>query len=378
VEVLLREAAADNAPERCIGIVPTERRVRWLKRQYFRWVAQAHGIASPEPALFTLAGFLWTCCARLFPPGRFLVLSDAHRLALFDEAAHQAPLRFYRRNSAELPPALLEQIAGLIDGLRRDGITAAQLRERLSEAIERNDPAVDTDRLHDIVVLAETYERLLGDDFLDEPRAWEVLTEELRQRGDTALRTLFPAAEQIVVEGFSAFRPPELAFLLTLAQQRLPVVISIDYSPDNGPLFGNFQELVERLRDGGYEPYSTDPPVLMTERTPPHERIFLPLGAYLRRWLFNTEREIRHPGFSSVVTIVECRDREQEVLAIARLVKDLLCRQGYRPHEIAVVMRKPEQYSALFREIFALYGIPANVTDRFWLVQSPEIGRAHV
>ncbi len=374
VEALLREAAAVDAAERFLCLVPTERRVRWLKRQFFRWVAEFHaGKSSPEPTLFTLAGFLWSCFSRLFPPGRYIVLSDAHQLALFEEAAHRAPLMFYRRQAPALPPALLEQLAGVIRGLRRDGVTAAVLEERLEEAQQRADPAVDITRLRDIVALAQAYEALLGEEFVDEPRAWELVTHALLQRGSAAFRQLFPEAELLLLEGFSEFRSPELAFLEALARQELPVVISIDYSPENGPLFGNFQEVVERLRDAGYQSFSTDPPILMTEQTPPEQRVFLPLGAYLRRWLFNTEREIRHPGFSAVVTIVECRDREQEVLLIARLVKDLLCRRGYHPREIAVVMRRPEQYSALFREIFALYGIPANVTDRFWLVQSPVV-----
>ncbi len=372
VEQLLREAAAEDAPERLIALVPTERRVRWLKRQFFRWVAHFHqGKAAPEPFLFTLAGFLWNCFGRLFPPGRYILLSDAHRLMLYDEAASRAPLRFYRRGNAALPPALLEQLAQLIDGLRRDGITAAVLAERLAEAQHRGDPTVDGARLHDVVALAREYEALLGEELVDEPRGWALVSRALAEGGSRALQRLFPGAELLVVEGFSDFRAPELAFLQVLAQQELPVVIAVDYSPDNGPLFGNFQELVEHLRQAGYAAYSTDPIVLMNEQTPSEQRVFWPLGAYLRRWLFNTEREIRHPGLSPMVTIVECRDREQEVLLIARLVKDLLCRQGYQPHEIAVVMRQPERYSALFREIFALYGIPANVTDRFWLVQSP-------
>lgn len=372
VERLLREAAAEDAPERFIALVPTERRVRWLKRQFFRWVAHFHeGKAAPEPLLFTLAGFLWGCFGRLFPPGQYVVLSDAHRLMLYEEAAHRAPLQFYRRGNAVLPPALLEQLAELIDGLRRDGITAAVLAERLAEAQRRGDPTVDIARLHDIVVLARAYEALLGDELVDESRGWEVLREALAQGGSRMMGQLFPAAELLVVEGFSDFRAPERAFLQELARQELPVVIALDYSPDNGPLFGNFQELIEHLRQEGYAAYSADPLVVMTEQTPAEQRVFVPLGAYLRRWLFNTEREIRHPGFSPVVTILECRDREQEVSLIARLVKDLLCRQGYRPGDIAVVMRQPEQYAALFREIFALYGIPVNVTDRFWLVQSP-------
>lgn len=371
MEALLQKAAAADAPERYLCIVPTERRVRWLKRCFFRWVAQQSGRASPEPGIFTLAGFLWMALGKLFPPGRYRVLSDAHRLALFEEAAQRAALSFYRRGPQEsLPAALLEQLAELIAGVRRDGVDAAALEQRLQEARERRDPGVEIARLQDIVALARAYEELLGEELLDEPRGWSLLVAQLQQRGSEALRQLFPATELLLLEGFSAFRVPEARFLAALAEQSLPVVVNIDYSPENGPLFGNFQEVVEQLRGAGYRAYSTDPPVLMTHATPPSERVFLPLGAYLRRWLFNTEREIRHPGFSAVVTLVECQDREQEVVLIARLVKELLCRQGYRPHEIAVVMRQPELYSGLFREIFALYGIPANVTDRFWLAQS--------
>ncbi|MCS7169667.1 MAG: hypothetical protein NZ949_03490, partial [Candidatus Kapabacteria bacterium] len=128
VEQLLREAAAEDAPEAFLCVVPTERRVRWLKRKYFRWIAEIHGKASPEPALFTLEAFLWTCFGKLFLPGRYIVLSDAHRLALFYEAAQRVQLFFFRDGgSTTLPPALLEQLAELIYGIRRDGVDAATL-----------------------------------------------------------------------------------------------------------------------------------------------------------------------------------------------------------------------------------------------------------
>jgi ATP-dependent helicase/nuclease subunit B len=374
VEALLQRAAQADAPERWLLVVPTERRVRWLKRRFVRELARLHGVAAPEPPIFTLAGFVWSCLGRLFPPGEFVQLSEAYHVALIEEALRRAPVRLYRRVGQEFIPApLLQRLAEVVAGLRKDGITAEELAQRLLLAEESADPSVDRLRLSDLLALMEAYEELLGEHILDEAAAFRLLVRQCACEGVGLFRRLFPSAELLLLEGFSEFRQPELELLAQLARQDLPVWVRLDYSVENGPLFGNFQQHIELLRDAGYRTLALDPPLLMTEQTPPSERIFLPLGAYLRRWLFNTEREIRHPGFSGRIAIVECSDRVGEVITIARLVKYLLQCEGYRPGEIAIVMRQPALYTALFREIFARFGIPANITDRLWLAQAPVV-----
>lgn len=249
VEALLQRAAQADAPERWLLVVPTERRVRWLKRRFVRELARLHGVAAPEPPIFTLAGFVWSCLGRLFPPGEFVQLSEAYHVALIEEALRRAPVRLYRRVGQEFIPApLLQRLAEVVAGLRKDGITAEELAQRLLLAEESADPSVDRLRLSDLLALMEAYEELLGEHILDEAAAFRLLVRQCACEGVGLFRRLFPSAELLLLEGFSEFRQPELELLAQLARQDLPVWVRLDYSVENGPLFGNFQRHIELLR----------------------------------------------------------------------------------------------------------------------------------
>ncbi|MBI3259745.1 MAG: PD-(D/E)XK nuclease family protein, partial [Ignavibacteriae bacterium] len=291
--------------------------------------------------------------------------SESYRLALIEEAAETAELRFFAKSGDSISPATLERLANIIFGLKEDGITPENLKEDITSTDEFSD--LDLPRLRDIHALYSKYEYLLGEMLFDKAD----IPGELLAINQREFLQSQPTSNIVYCEGFSEFKLPEVQFLELFAQSETPFAVMMDYSDQNGPLFGNLKETQEKLINAGFGFEIIDAVPKFNERTPPGERSFTPLAAYLRRWLFNTELQITHIGFSNSFSVLAADTRSDEVRMIAKLIRHLNLQKNIPLSEICVAIRQPELYSGLLREMFAAYSIPANITDRFPLAKSP-------
>jgi ATP-dependent helicase/nuclease subunit B len=60
-----------------------------------------------------------------------------------------------------------------------------------------------------------------------------------------------------------------------------------------------------------------------------------------------------------------------EVRFISKYIKKLIIEENFKPNEIAIVSRKPDDYANLFRQYFSIEKIPCNISERFLLKSSP-------
>jgi ATP-dependent helicase/nuclease subunit B len=344
-----------------IHIVPTGRQVRLLQRKYIRDEFSRTRKPVDTPSIMTLESFIRDRYRKEFPKDTCRIISDAYRLALFEEAADRANLAFFTKEGKSLSPATMERLSSVVFGLKEDGVSS----ESLLEDISRTNSELDFDlpRLRDIYSLCKEYEKALGTTFLDKP----AILQKLLALNKFTIEEEYP----IFIEGFSEYKQPEIEFLVRFAESGTPMAIHLDYSEQNGPLFGNLRETHAHLVNAGFRSAPLDDIPIIHDTTPDDECIFTPMGAYLRRWLFNTERRIRHRGLSRQVSVFAADTRAEEVKAIAKLIRHLHLEDGIPLAEICVAIRQPELYSGLFREMFATYSIPANITDRFPLAKSP-------
>src|SRR5690606_14866086 len=96
-----------------------------------------------------------------------------------------------------------------------------------------------------------------------------------------------------------------------------------------------------------------------------------PPSLFLRRWLFNNEKDIRTDSINNSVSIYACEDRNDEVCTIARQIIDISSDSAIHLKDICIATQRPDIYANLFRQVFQQYGIPVNVTDRYPLANSP-------
>jgi len=352
------------------GVVPTGRRVRYLQRQ----LTSKYWETTKKPAdklhLSTLEGFIIELYKQIYKDKKRQVISDAYRLALFHEAIENCICRkeliFYSHNGSRISTAIIERLAEVIYGIKKKGITPIYLLDDLKRSVEHQNEDINTNTLQDIVAIYKEYETLLGDTLADKATiTYDVATYLSLHTPDVSL---FCEDIIICIDGFSEFTIPETAVLSAFASSEVPIVVVVEYSLRNGPLFGNLQEVHERLVSSGF--FDTD---LDIQNVHDSDEVFKPNTSYIRRWLFNTEKEIRNDNFKNTIRLLECKNRLDEVQSIATYARYLIVKEGIKPAEICIATRQPDTYTQLFREVFSSYDLPVNISDRFPLAKSPVI-----
>lgn len=364
-------AIEHDITESVIFLVPTGRYVRKLKNSIIAGYYNKYGRPAGKLNIFTLQALATECYRKLPEEEKKTIVSDSYQMALFEEAAENAGLRFFVKKGGTLAPHVLKRLAGIINGLAEDGISP----QDLNKDIDNPSNDVDIPKLSDIIRLYNSYKGLLGYKYTDNYNLFNGLNSYIGKKlfsldfDDTGnpLDGFFNGIKFIYLLGFSEFKPPESDFIQSFAECSIPLGIEFGYSPENGPLFSHMEYNINRLTKGGLVLFE------MNAGKPQDTSPDGPPSGFLRRWLFNRECEIKHSGIYKNINIYAAKDKLAEVNAICRLVKYLCISKGMKPYEICIVSRRPENYAALFREFLPMYGIPYNISQRLELSASPVV-----
>ncbi|HZV12204.1 MAG TPA: PD-(D/E)XK nuclease family protein [Candidatus Kapabacteria bacterium] len=338
-----------------ILIVPTRRKVNMLRREWLR--ASATHSAPPLP-VFTL-GDLIEKLAENAIPARFSV-DEELQYTLLEDAARDTDLEYFRKRQRTLPPGTLTTILNTITKLKESGTYPVDLREKLEKL-----PARGNEKTRDMCTLYEAYEEKLGQTFRDTAGTLRELNEWILQNGiDKTFNETFvewnnaTSQRLIIVEGFSEFRKPECTFLSSLARLKdTGISVIADYAESNDALFGHLEEQLSRLKREGF-PYIS----LLEARGESWRNT-------IQKYFFSA-RQIEKRSFSGV-SIIAAQTRKDEAETIARIIKQrVMEKHNADLSKICVVTRLPQLYTSIFREAFADYGIPVNITDRFRLAEA--------
>ncbi|MFA6980692.1 MAG: PD-(D/E)XK nuclease family protein [Ignavibacteriaceae bacterium] len=330
-----------------LHLVPTNRKVRSLKKEIIdRTPNQAVSIL-PIETIFTLA-------EKIFSVDKPLSLaSEAASSVLLKKAFQKNKLEYFRSFSKSIPQGSLDRIRSLFSEYKRSGITYDFLLKDLD-----NVEGIDKQKLYELAAVYKSYSELLRQLGLFE--IGDVIREvnELYPK-ETAGRfnKLFPSVKIIYAFGYSEFTNPEIAFLKTLLE--LPGInfyINLDYENNNRGLFSFAGEVKDKFEKVGFYTY----PLKKKES----ENNF---SDYLSNRLFNDKSvEKKSPG-GEEITLLPAKDREDEIVQIAKEIKTLLTEKNVSPNEICVAFHLIQNYSSIVRDVFLQYGIPFNLTDRFSL-----------
>ena len=339
-----------------IYIAPTKRKIRDLQREFLRMTP--HG-ASPAPFLFTLETLTAQLHSLICPPRRYI--SGTVQAVLMNEAVHSSAdsLKYFRFHGSakRLPKGTLQRIIDVVNTFKEKGIYRSVLLSELETAENFEKP-----KLRDILTIYDAYENLLGDQYVDSAGLFKLVNEQWDEvRSPAQLKSYFGNINAIFVSGFDEFSDPELTVLFNLSNIKdVGTLVSFDYHLENDEVFGHLKENYRKFIDMGFTKITT---------TSESDRTF---AQHITGHLFKYEDTARKFPCTQSVTLLAADDRKAEVELIARLIKRLVIEKPDRElNKICVSMYRPSMYTNLFREVFARYGIPANITDRYYLDQSP-------
>lgn len=346
-----------------IFIVPTGKIVRHIKNKIIFEYHDATGKPLTMVNVFTLQTFVKFIFDKFEDSYRYHLVSDAYRLALFEEAAENAQLKFFSPHPKKLSSNLLKRLTEVVMGLKEDGILPSHFEKNIEKAILDNAFELELARMTDIYALYSAYEQILENKYLDLPGMISLVTRWLNAFPETDMLAdkIFRDKPWILAEGFTEFKMPELHFLSTFAQTKVPFAVNIEYDDRTGPLYTILEDSITRLNKIGFGLKETRSDSSETKNQ---------ITEFLKHNLFSNQPDISKE-LSSIIRIHASYSRLDEVRNIARMVKYLILKENYQPAEICVAMRSPNHYSELFREVFFTHQIPANITDRYELAKSP-------
>lgn len=330
---------------------------------------------TPAFPFFTLESFAQSLYAATDAPGR--IIAGSIQTLLFHRALRSlgGGLEYFipRGKEGRMFPGTFEKIVEVILHLKDSGVTAGLLAEEAAAA-----PLDEQHKLRDIAAIYEAYEQSLASlHAVDVPG---IIDHCLRactpEAFEEIFRRLHPRADLLSLAGFDEFTEPEIALIQRLCGVAgLGVNLLFDYQQGNPSLFGHLEANYRRFREMGFVP--------VREAVQPERRLF-PINTIWRsprsrdaaevlaRTLFLPGQQPGRADLSGSVTLITASSRRQEVEIICKLIKDLAAGNPERDlSSICVALHHPQEYTDLFREECARFGIPVNITDRFQLARSP-------
>ncbi|MFC4599347.1 helicase-exonuclease AddAB subunit AddB [Cohnella hongkongensis] len=281
--------------------------------------------------------------------------------------ARRESLRLFRGGKGEA--GLIAGIHELLTEMKRYGVDGAKLASYAETAARAADGAREggllADKLHDLALIYGDMERELTGHWLDGEDMLIWLARGARHS------TLLSGAE-IWLDGFNGFTPGEFAVIEALmgAAERVSVALCVDRPygagerPDELELFHPTAEtsaqLCELAQAAGV---SLEPPAMLNPEVAPRFRDNEMLAFLERNW----ENRKRWDGDSALLdpehpqcglSLREAANRRAEAEAVARDMLRRVREEGSRWRDMAIFVRKLDDYADLLSAVLNDYGIP--------------------
>lgn len=352
----------DGKYDSFILIVPTRRKVRELQRELLSF---AEKYSSPALNLFTLATFAAKLGEIFLPP--MIQLNETTQAIVFEQAIKNCKKElkyfFSSTRQTQIPFGTFKKIISVINKLKETGVYLSGLYAELQSAAD-----FEKQKLLDIILIYEEYEKLLGKRFIDSAGMYKRLNELVFDNSIAEkFFNSFVNLERLYISGFDEFKNPEITLIeniskLNLKGKSFGTVISFDYHFNNDELFGHLKDNYEKFIKMGFNLY---------EKGGNQDDDF---KNYIIKNLFKKKDVVVKSSFKKKVTLISSETRQEEIETVAKIIKYIMHKNPQKDlSKICVCMIQPQLYTKLFYEVFSRYGIPANITDRFSLDQSPVV-----
>ena len=308
-------------------------------------VRRAGALVGQSPAL-TFDGLVHVILQR--PPRR---LTEFERALIVSRLLRLTPLR--SMDKVALLPGAATSLATLLQQLGESGRTLEELDEVLTDWV-RSEPSA-AGLADDVRRLNEAYaEARDGWGLTDGPAA-------VRDAVREVTREARGWVKPVVLYGFTSFTPGQRALIEALSRQA-QTLVTLPYERSRLVNLSTASEV------SSWEAIATET-VRLTAQVPAYSS---PAIAYLERH-FLRDPPLPHPppalsGPQGVRFLLASGQRNEAELAAQHV--STLIREGFRPGDIAVIVRRIRAWSGLLAQVFDSCGIPYRVDDRCTLAET--------
>lgn len=336
-----------------IYVVPTRRKVRFLIRELIELVPEK---TTPRLNLFTIGDL-----AEEIFKGRFTnyqKISPSLQFFLIKKILSELDFKFFSTKGKYVSNGLVELMITVITRLKEVGISNFDFEKELNNLQDHNRLKAE-----DITMIYNEYQLLLKILKLYEAGDVYLSINQLSQNDiEKAFRDVFPEVNYLLITGFNEFTKPELKLIESLSKiNDLELTLTLDFHQHNEEIFENLLETHNHLINLGFNFQETDK---FEKNGEFHKAIKNDLFLSTTKKIIQTKNIFKFTGF----------DARDEIETIARIIKlKVFQNPNFDLSKVCIAIKGIRDYSNLIREIFYKYGIPVNVTDRYYLKNAPPI-----
>lgn len=355
VNAELDEKIRNRGLNKLLILVPTNRKIRSLKKQI---ITSAPNESTGKINLETLGTF----STKLFfndPEIKGTILSEAASTVLLNQSIQELKLKYFSNYKDQIPSGTLERIKNVISEYKKHGITPDTLRKEY-ETLEGSEKL----KAGDIADIYEKYQLKCNELSVKEiGDVYNQLIKFDKNIFEQNFRNFFPDVSLVIVHGFDEFTSPEIDILNTTAELvGIELYLSFDYFKYNPLMFSHLDKCYDKLERSGFKP--------ITDSSSSQYNKFQTI---IREKLFRSKPETKTADYNKNITKISAQNREKEIELIAKEIKTLIKEENVQPNEICVAFNLIQKYSPTIRDIFSVYKIPFNLTDRYSLNASPPV-----
>lgn len=333
-----------------IYVVPTRRKVRYLIREL---IEHSPDKVIPHIHIFTIGDLAEEIFKSKF--SGWNKITPSLQFFLMKKLLNELQLDYFQARGKFIPNGLVELLIAVITRLKELGISEKNFASQINQFDGYNRL-----KLNDISKIYSHYQVLLqqlnlyetGDIYLE-------INSYSNDDFEKIFRTVFSDIDYLLITGFNEFTIPELELIELLSQvKNIEVNLTLDFNYHNSEVFENLFETHNRLTKIGFNFLVTDE----FEKNSEFHRL-------IKENLFNQKLSTQIPT-NNIYKFVGLNIRD-EVETIAKIIKWKITQNPeLNLNQICIAIKGIQKYSNLIREIFHKYGIPVNVTDRFYLKNS--------
>jgi ATP-dependent helicase/nuclease subunit B len=355
LDQLLDDHIHQNKLDELLIVVPTNRKIRYLKREL---ISLSPDKAVSKLNLFTL-GTLATEIFQTLNIASAKVLTDASAAVLLDKAFRETKLSYFSNYKDGIPRGTLDRIKNVISEYKRHGISPERiLNESDNLSGSEKLKAIDISNIYRIYLNncknLNAYE--IGD-------IYSSILSISQYEFESKFRKIFVSIKRIVINGFDEFTQPEIEIIDSVSKvKEIELYVVFDYYKYNPALFSHLNACYENLKAKGFnEVEDTSAAFYKSYQKRIRENLFM----------LNENDE----SFKSEIEITKLKANTptEEIKLIAKEIKSLIIKKNVSPDTICVAYNLISEHSYIIRDVFSEYGIPFNLTDRFSLSESQPI-----
>ncbi len=355
LDELIQKKIKDQNLNQLLLIVPTNRKIRSLKKEL---ISESPQQVTAKINLETIGTFSTKI---LFGDhsSNSRVLSEEASILLLKQSFNEVELKYFSHYKKEIPFGTLERVKNVISEYKRHGITPDKL------LIESRDlSGSEKIKAIDIAEIYKVYQKKIEELNVKEiGDVYSGINNLNTKEFELVFRELYESVDLIIINGFDEFTSPEIDIINSISLlKNTELFLSFDYYKLNPVIFSHLDSCYDKLVKKGFNK--------IEDLSPSNKNEF---HGIIRKNLFSSRDKKTNDNFEDKIVRIICPNRDKEIEFIAKEIKQLITKSNIEPQKICIVFNLINKYSPVIRDIFNLYNIPFNLTDRFSLSTSAPV-----